>query len=91
MLLRQFVFDLYVLMAYYLRMMKKLTISISEEVYDGLYAKIGAGRISRFLDNLARPHVVDQDIDDGYKAMSRDDGREAQANEWTSGLVNEAW
>lgn len=79
------------MIAYYVRMMKKLTISISEEVYDGLYAKIGAGRISRFLDNLARPHVVDQDIDDGYKAMSRDDGREVQANEWTSGLVNEAW
>lgn len=72
-------------------MMKKLTISISEEVYDGLYAKIGAGRISRFLDNLARPHVVDQDIEEGYKAMSRDESREAQANEWTLGLINEAW
>lgn len=64
--------------------MKKLTISISEEVYEGLYAKIGAGRISRFLDNLARPHVVDQDIEENYKAMSRDESREAQANEWTS-------
>ncbi|MCK5374311.1 MAG: addiction module antitoxin [Alphaproteobacteria bacterium] len=72
-------------------MMKKLTISVSEEVYEGLYAKIGAGRISRFIDNLARPHVVDQDIEDGYKAMSQDDARELQANEWTSGLINEAW
>ena len=72
-------------------MMKKLTISISEEVYEGLYAKIGSGKISRFLDGLARPHVVDQDIEDGYRAMSRDINRDEQANEWTSGLINETW
>lgn len=72
-------------------MMKKLTISISEEVYEGLYAKIGAGRISRFLDNLARPHVVDLDIEDGYKAMARDEEREEAASDWVSGLINEAW
>tara|TARA_R110002072_G_scaffold113771_3_gene243477 strand:- start:1664 stop:1879 length:216 start_codon:yes stop_codon:yes gene_type:complete len=71
--------------------MKKLTISISEEVYEGLYAKIGSGKISRFLDALARPHVVDEDIDAGYRAMSLDSNREDQANEWTSGLINEAW
>ena len=78
-------------MPYYIRMMKKLTISISEEVYEGLYAKIGSGKISRFLDALARPHVVDEDIDAGYRAMSLDADREDQANDWTSGLVNEAW
>jgi len=78
-------------MPYSIRMMKKLTISISEEVYEGLYAKIGSGKISRFLDGLARPHVVDQDIEDGYRAMSRDINRDEQANEWTSGLINETW
>ena len=72
-------------------MMKKLTISVSEEVYEGLYAKIGAGRISRFLDNLARPHVVDQEIEDGYKAMSLDEHREQNADEWALGLLNETW
>ena len=78
-------------MPYSIRMMKKLTISISEEVYEGLYAKIGSGKISRFLDTLARPHVVDQDVEAGYRAMSRDVDREEQANEWTSGLINETW
>ncbi len=72
-------------------MMKKLTISVSEEVYAGLYDKIGAGKISSFLDNLARPHVIDQELDDGYKAMSRDEHREEYASEWTSGLINETW
>ncbi len=38
-------------------MQKKLTITIDEEVYKGLHAVIGRGRISRFLEDLARPHV----------------------------------
>ena len=78
-------------MPYSIRMMKKLTISISEEVYEGLYAKIGSGKISRFLDSLARPHVVEQDVEDGYRAMSCDTDREERADEWTSGLANETW
>ena len=78
-------------MSYTIRMMKKLTISISEDVYEGLYAKIGAGRISRFIDSLARPHVVDQDMDSGYRAMSLDCAREEQADEWVAGLSDETW
>ena len=38
-------------------MSKKLTISISDEVYEGLHLKIGRRRISQFLEKLARPHV----------------------------------
>ena len=72
-------------------MMKKLTISVSEEVYEGLYARIGSGRISRFIDNLARPHVVDQHIEEGYRAMSQDVDREDDADEWMSGLIDETW
>lgn len=72
-------------------MMKKLTISVSEEVYEGLYSKIGKGSISRFLDHLARPHVVDQAIEEEYKAMSEDETREQHAQDWTTGLINEAW
>ena len=29
-----------------------------KEVYRGLHAKIGGGRISGFIDAFARPHVV---------------------------------
>jgi len=83
--------DLYVLIPYNIRMMKKLTISISEDVYEGLYAKIGTGRISRFIDSLARPHVVDQDIEAGYRAMSLDGAREKDAHEWVSELLDETW
>lgn len=75
--------------------MKKLTISVSEDVYAGLYDRIGPGKISRFLDNLARPHVVDQDISDGYIAMAQDEQREKEADIWTENLSketpNETW
>jgi hypothetical protein len=37
---------------------KKLTITIDDDVYDGLHRVIGARRISRFLNDLARPRVA---------------------------------
>ncbi len=43
-------------------MTKKLTITVDAEVYDGLRSVIGPRRISRFLTNLARPHVVGLDL-----------------------------
>ena len=39
-------------------MAKRLTIVVSDEVYDGLHRRVGRGRIGRFLDDLARPHVT---------------------------------
>jgi hypothetical protein len=43
-------------------MQKKLTITVDAEVYDGLYAVIGRRRISCSVNDLARPHVVGQDL-----------------------------
>ena len=34
---------------------KKLTIMVDAEIYDGLHSVIGRRRISRFLNDLARP------------------------------------
>lgn len=39
-------------------MHKKLTISIDEQVYDGLYEVVGKGSISQFIEDLVRPHVI---------------------------------
>ena len=68
-------------------MHKKLTITISEEVYRGLYAKIGQGRISRFIDRLVRPHVVDDELDASYRVMSEDIAREKSAEAWIENLA----
>ena len=70
-------------------MTRKLTITVSEEVYKGLHAKIGAGRISRFIDALARPHVVDTELDAAYKDMAADPCREAEALEWVENLTGD--
>jgi len=39
-------------------MQKKLTVTIDEEVYEGLRTVIGPRKISRFIEDLVRPHVV---------------------------------
>ena len=63
-------------------MQKKLTLTIDEEVYDGLRRVVGPRKISRFVENLVRPHVIKQDLYDGYRAMGADSVREAGALEW---------
>jgi hypothetical protein len=69
---------------------KKLTITIDENVYRGLYERVGAGRISRFIEDLVRPHVLSREMDDAYASMARDEAREAEALEWAEGLVGDA-
>jgi len=39
-------------------MKKKLTITIDEEVYEGLRKTIGPRKISRFVQEIVRPKVV---------------------------------
>jgi len=69
--------------------MKKLTITVDAEVYEGLHAVIGRRRISRFLNDLARPHVVADDLAAGYAAMAADEEREREASEWAEGLIGD--
>ncbi|MGH7041133.1 MAG: hypothetical protein ACREFY_03250 [Acetobacteraceae bacterium] len=68
-------------------MPRKLTITVDAEVYAGLHSVIGRRRISRFLNDLARPHVVGQDLSAGYAAMAADEAREADAAAWSEGLI----
>jgi len=70
-------------------MAKKLTISISDEVYQGLYEVIGRRRISRFLEDLARPHVTVKGMEAEYLAMARDEAREREAGEWCEAVVGD--
>lgn len=71
-------------------MTKKLTITVDDDVYEGLHAHIGRRRISRFLNDLARPHVSDAELDKGYEAMAADEEREREALEWSEGLIGDA-
>ena len=63
-------------------MQKKLTVTIDEEVYEGLREVIGPRKISRFIEDLVRPHVTKRDIYAAYKEMAADEVRESEALEW---------
>lgn len=70
-------------------MQKRMTITMDEAVYDGLLRVVGRGKVSRFLEDLARPHVLDTAMDDDYRAMAADREREAEASEWVNGLIGD--
>lgn len=70
-------------------MQKRMTISIDETVYEGLVRVIGRRKISQFLEDLARPHVVNQDLLAGYQAMAADQEREDSALEWSNALIGD--
>lgn len=70
-------------------MHKRMTITLDEAVYEGLYRTVGKRRISQFIEDLVRPHVLDTSLDDGYRAMAADQEREAEAREWSNALVKD--
>ena len=70
-------------------MHKKLTISIDEQVYEGLHKVVGKGAISQFIEDLVRPHVIKDDLDAAYKQMAADQERESEALEWSEALIGD--
>lgn len=70
-------------------MHKKMTITLDEAVYEGLWRTIGKRKMSQFIEDLLRPHVLGNSLDDGYKAMAQDQQREAEALEWTNALAKD--
>ena len=72
-------------------MQRKLTITISDEVYRGLHHHVGRGEISRFIENLVRPHVVmDSALEAAYREAAQDAEAEREAHEWIEAHVDEA-
>ncbi|RKY02756.1 MAG: addiction module antitoxin [Spirochaetes bacterium] len=70
-------------------MHKKLTISIDEKVYEGLYKRVGRRKISNFIENLVRPLVIEEEWESGYKEMAEDEAREKEALEWSEALIGD--
>jgi hypothetical protein len=71
-------------------MQRKVTISLDEAVYDGLSRIVGRGKMSKFIEDLLRPHVSGGTLEDGYRAMAADTAREAEAQEWVEGLASDS-
>lgn len=70
-------------------MKKKLTITVDQDVYSGLYSLIGKRNINGFIESLLRPHVIRKDLDTEYAEMAKDEAAQAEAREWCEGLIND--
>lgn len=71
-------------------MPQQLTITVADEVYQGLHRTVGRGGISRFIEELVRPHVVvDRALDAEYRAIAADVELEREAHEWIEFAPNE--
>ncbi len=68
-------------------MSRKLTITVEDDVYEGLRSVVGQRRISRFLNDLARPHVTRGDLEADYREMAADEEREREALEWAEATI----
>jgi hypothetical protein len=70
---------------------RKLTITVSDEVYRGLHQHVGRGAISRFIEGLVRPHVVTtDDLEAEYRKAAQDEAAEKEATIWIEAHVDEA-
>jgi hypothetical protein len=72
-----------------IQMPRRMTITLDEVVYEGLCQRVGKRRMSRFIEDLLRPHVMEPSLDDGYRAMAADETREAEAMEWCNALAGD--
>jgi len=70
-------------------MHKKLTITIDEEVYEGLHQVVGRQKISQFIETLVRPHVIREDLLTAYGDMAREEEREIEALAWSEATVGD--
>lgn len=70
-------------------MQKKLTITLDQQVYDGLHRVIGRGHISQFIEGLVRPHVLATELEEGYRQMAADEEQEAEALEWIEATIGD--
>ena len=70
-------------------MAKKLTIVVADDVYDGLYSKVGPRRIGRYLESLVREHLRPRTLAAEYAEAAKDEKAEAEAREWIEGGVDE--
>lgn len=68
-------------------MRKKLTITLDEDVYAGLHRVIGRRKIGKFIEGLVRPHVVGEDLEEGYRQLAADEAQEAEALEWAEATI----
>ncbi len=76
-------------------MARKLTITVSDEVYAALYQDVGPGRIAGFIERHLRPHLrLEDDLERDYAAYAEwlaggEGGAEAaEIDDWLAGAAD---
>jgi hypothetical protein len=72
-------------------MQKKLTLTIAQDVYEGLHKTIGRRKISKYIEDIVRPHVIQPDLDADYTEMAKDEKGERAAIEWAETTYRDAF
>ncbi len=62
-------------------MTKKLTITVSDDVYKGLHKRIGRRKISRFINELARERLTDRNSPEYWLGVSEQELAAAYAEQ----------
>jgi predicted CopG family antitoxin len=70
-------------------MTRKLTITVSDEVYADLHKRVGRRRISRFIDEMARERFAKRQLETDYAEAAADEKREREAEEWIESDIDE--
>jgi hypothetical protein len=70
-------------------MRKRLIISLDAETYERLCRAVGPRKISRFIEDLIRPHVVPTDLSAAYAEMALEEARETEAEIWSDALIRD--
>jgi hypothetical protein len=64
-------------------MRKKLTITLDADIYEGLHRVVGARRISRFIEERVRPHLIDEDeLEADYAALAAAEAADPNYGDW---------
>jgi predicted CopG family antitoxin len=62
-------------------MTKKLTITVSDEVYKSLHKRVGRRKISRFIDEIARERLADRNSPEYWLVASERELADAYAEQ----------
>ena len=72
-------------------MKHKLTLTIAENVYNALHRQVGRGKIAKFVEDLLVAHLglINDSLEEGYRAMMADTEQEKEAEDWISSEIGE--
>ncbi len=66
-------------------MKTKLTIMIDDKVLKNLKKRAGSRRIGQFIEEQLGPVLIDEKIDESYRAMAADRDEMKEARDWIEG------